>query len=621
MRSYYLRYILFIIPGALLGLSAFVFIRQEAYASAKEIEQIRKAEQASVAQIIRRMSLRAKVGQLFHVGIKGKELSQSSQALLQKYQVGGVILFAYNLSGGKSQIQHLTRQLQQTALNSNSIPFLISTDQEGGRIKRVPGEAALELPSAMAIGQTDNVQYAEEAAFITAYLLRQMGINWVLAPVLDVNNNPHNPVINIRSFGAQTDLVTRMGLAYLKGNRKALSTATLKHFPGHGDTNIDSHLALPRIDKDMAALQKVELRPFQAAIQKGMAEVVMSAHILFTTLDAQHPATLSHKILQKILRQQWNYQGLIMSDAMEMEAIAQNYDPASAARLAFQAGIDIILLTKESQAEQRLKKMYTALLRDFQHQHLSLAALDRAVERQIRLKVRKGLFYFAAQPKASETQVTITANYPILRKHWQNLSQKADTYYTQLQRNYKKLGFNLSTAIARDSITALPTAFQGLASWKDFHRLRFFCVSQYMRKQALRMGIAAKQLRQALPTHVSAADFAAFMRQRPPNEIWVIELLPSMRKAWNHFVRNQKNNVNSTYNTYSTTVHNSAQQQATAPYTIALYSGNPFLHLESLAAQHIILLSYSGGRASQAALVYRLLYPQKMIRAALLPSS
>jgi len=253
--------------------------------------------------------------------------------------VGGVIL----LGGSAAEIALKTQQLQSWA----KIPLLIAADIEEGVGQRFAG--ATWFPPPMAIGaiasQNSSLAqaYATQMGAITAREALAVGINWVLAPVVDVNNNPDNPVINVRSFGDNPAIVSQLASAYIQGAKSYPVLTAAKHFPGHGDTAADSHLDLPVIPHSPARLAEIELPPFQAAIAAGV-DAVMSAHLLIPSWDAEHPATLSSPILTQQLRQNMGFEGLIVTDALVMGAIADRYGANAAPILAVEAGADILLM-------------------------------------------------------------------------------------------------------------------------------------------------------------------------------------------------------------------------------------------------------------------------------------
>ena len=229
-------------------------------------------------------------------------------------------------------------QAQATALGLP--PLLIAIDQEGGIVSRLPAPF-ITTPSSMAQAATDDPAAAQECTRITGRQLRAFGINTNFAPVLDVNCNPANPVIGTRAFGADPHTVTRYGLAALQGYRETGVIATIKHFPGHGDTGVDSHFGLPVAHHDRARLDAVELAPFKAAIAAG-APALMSAHMVFSALD-NLPATLSRAILTELLRSELGFEGVIFTDALNMRAIADRYGATEAAIMAKAAGADVLL--------------------------------------------------------------------------------------------------------------------------------------------------------------------------------------------------------------------------------------------------------------------------------------
>jgi beta-glucosidase len=253
--------------------------------------------------------------------------------------VGGVIL----LGGSAGELSLRIQQLQNWA----TIPLLICADVEEGVGQRFSGATWFPPPMALAaIAQSDlpaAYHYAEQMGAITAQESLAIGLNWLLSPTVDVNNNPDNPVINVRAFGEATQIVSELAIAFMRGAHRHSILTTAKHFPGHGDTAVDSHLELPILGHDRSRLEQIELPPFQAAIQAGV-DAVMSAHLQIPALDTEYPATLSPKILTQELRQHMGFEGLIVTDALVMGAIANRYGTEEAAVLAVEAGADILLM-------------------------------------------------------------------------------------------------------------------------------------------------------------------------------------------------------------------------------------------------------------------------------------
>jgi beta-N-acetylhexosaminidase len=352
-------------------------------------ETIETKIDAMATQIVSNMTLKEKIGQVIHIAIPGKSVTKEIVKEIKKIRPGGIIHFGTNLDTQK-QIKELNLKLQLSQKALKGVPLYISTDQEGGKVIRVK-DGVTQFPGAMAIGQTSNVTYANRVGFITSYQLNQLGINLLFAPSLDINNNPLNPVIHVRSFGSDLETVTKMGLAYEEGARFGGALPVIKHFPGHGDTNIDSHKGLPIIHKSLETLKRLELIPFEKALQNG-AKAVMSAHILYPELDKEFPATLSPVILDKLLRGTLNHKGLIFTDAMEMDAISKNYSKHNVAALALKAGADILLLTSWGKNPEDYQKM---LLKAYKNKELHVNGvniLDVAVKRQIISKIEQGLF-------------------------------------------------------------------------------------------------------------------------------------------------------------------------------------------------------------------------------------
>jgi len=253
--------------------------------------------------------------------------------------VGGVIL----LGGSAAEVALRTQQFQDWA----QVPLLIAADVEEGVGQRFAGATWFPPPMAIAAVYSHNpnlaIHYAEQMAAITTEEAQAIGLNWVLAPLVDVNNNPENPVINVRAFGETVAAVSELATAFIRGAKPYSVLTAAKHFPGHGDTTVDSHLELPVIPHDLERLQQIELPPFEAAIAAGV-DSVMSAHLQIPALDSTYPATLSHRILTQELRQKLGFEGLIVTDALVMGAIANGYGANEAAVLAVEAGADILLM-------------------------------------------------------------------------------------------------------------------------------------------------------------------------------------------------------------------------------------------------------------------------------------
>jgi beta-N-acetylhexosaminidase len=282
------------------------------------------------------------IGQMFMVDFDGPQPSPGVERLIADEGLGGVILFDKNIgTAPPRQIAGLTNALQQIASAAGRPPLLVSADQEGGTVVRLR-VGATHFPSAMAFGAAGSEALAAAAAGITARELRAVGIRMNMAPVLDVNSNPANPIIGLRSYGEDPHLVARLGVAAIRAMQASGVLAAAKHFPGHGDTSQDSHLCLPTVARSLARIEAVELLPFRAAIQAGVG-AIMTAHIVYPALDPERPATLSPAILSGLLRERLGFAGLIVTDSMAMRAITDGLPPGEAAVQAVLAGADIVL--------------------------------------------------------------------------------------------------------------------------------------------------------------------------------------------------------------------------------------------------------------------------------------
>jgi beta-N-acetylhexosaminidase len=273
-------------------------------------------------------------GRVVMVDIAGRQLDAETAAFLRERRIRAVCLFRKNL-GTEAEIRQLTADLRNTMGEGS----LIAIDQEGGSTVR-----ALSLPqapSAMALGAAGDEALAERVGAAVARGLRYLGINWNFAPVLDVNNNPANPVIGARSFGADPFAVARLAGAWMRGATAQGVACCGKHFPGHGDTHMDSHHALPVVDKPVGALEALELVPFRALAP--VAPSIMTAHILYPQIDPEHPATLSRPVLTGLLRECIGYKGVVVTDALMMKAVHERYGHGRAAVMALQAGADMPL--------------------------------------------------------------------------------------------------------------------------------------------------------------------------------------------------------------------------------------------------------------------------------------
>ncbi|MCW7464533.1 glycoside hydrolase family 3 protein [Leptospira levettii] len=395
------------------------------------------------------MSEEELVGQTIHIAIPSKTVDQIALDEIKQTKPGGIILFGKNL-GKKEEILSLTENLQIVAKENGLQPFLISTDQEGGRVFRVQ-DGITHYPGAMAVGQTGKKEWGEIVGFVTSYELRSLGLNFLFAPVLDINNNPLNPVINTRSFGSDVNRVSEVAVAYEKGARAGGCLPVIKHFPGHGDTTVDSHLGLPIINKSLEELEKLELVPFKQSIQGG-AEAVMSAHIVYPKIDPNFPATLSKTILTDVLRKSLQFDGIIITDAMEMHAISKNYEKDRPGVLTILAGANIVLLTSWGETAKKFKAQLMDAYKKGEFRFVDKEGKERdilkeAVQKQIRKKLELGIY---------------DANSILPTVYEENQKQKEFLTTWEKERNdrYTTLSKSLFFAkeINEDSIRAYPKA-------------------------------------------------------------------------------------------------------------------------------------------------------------------
>lgn len=293
--------------------------------------------------IVSTMLLPEKVGQMFMIGWHGQTVTDELCELFRTCHFGGVNLLPRNLADA-FQTAVLTRELQDAARSSGqTLPLWLAADQEGGAILAVR-EGATPFPGNMGLGACRDTALTYQVAQAIAAEASGMGINMNYAPVLDVNSNPRNPIIGVRSFGEDPDCVARLGNAFVRGTMDAGVLPVGKHFPGHGDTLIDSHLGLPVVDSTLETMLGRELIPFRHAIMAGLP-AIMTSHIVFKALDPNCPATLSHSVLTGLLREKMGFGGLVLTDDLEMEAIAGNYAAEEFAVQAILAGADMLLIS------------------------------------------------------------------------------------------------------------------------------------------------------------------------------------------------------------------------------------------------------------------------------------
>jgi beta-N-acetylhexosaminidase len=330
-------------------------------------------------------SIRRDIGQLLIGSLPGTTITPELRSLAREFQLGGVILFSRNIEAPE-QVAELSHDVQSMAAD---VPLWVSVDQEGGRVARLKDPFTVWPPMAV-LGRCGDPALAKRFAAALAAELKAVGITLDYAPVLDIHTNPKNPVIGDRALAEDADAVARLGAAVIQGLQENGVAACGKHFPGHGDTSVDSHLELPLVEHPPDRIRRVEMVPFRAAIQAQVA-FIMTAHILVPSLDEEKPATLSPRVVQAILRDELGYQGVILSDDLEMKAIARTYAVPDAAVQAIIAGCDGLLICSGDVALQAAT--LEALVYAVEQGRIAYKRLDDALARLRRAKER-----FLAQP-------------------------------------------------------------------------------------------------------------------------------------------------------------------------------------------------------------------------------
>jgi len=325
-------------------------------------------------------ALRREIGQLLIAGFDGHQLSPELRSLAREFSLGGVILFARNVAEPE-QVAELAFDASRL---TPDVPCWVSIDQEGGRVARLKTPFT-EWPPMATLGRSGDVRLAERFARALAAELKTVGITLDYAPVLDIHTNPKNPVIGDRALAEKADQVARLGAAIVRTLQHEGIAARGKHFPGHGDTSSDSHLELPLVEHPPERLRDTELVPFRAAIDAGVA-TIMTAHVLVPSLDEKRPASLSRRIVHDLLREELAFDGVILSDDLEMKAIAAEYAVPSAAVLAIQAGCDGVLICSGDHDTQAAA--LEAIVHAVEEARVPIGRIDDALRRQRRAKER-----------------------------------------------------------------------------------------------------------------------------------------------------------------------------------------------------------------------------------------
>lgn len=327
---------------------------------------------------IKSMTLKEKVGQMIGLAFSGDKYSPELKMQVEDIEAGLIIYFKDNCISPK-QIFDLNKEINKKA---KIAPF-IAIDQEGGMVARVT-EGIVQSPGAMAIGATQNKENAYTLAKNMGIELRHLGFNFNFAPVGDVNNNAKNPVINVRSYSERPEIVAEYMSEAVRGYHEAGLMTSVKHFPGHGDTAVDSHIGLPIVDFDKERLDKIELVPFQKVIDLDLPGI-MASHVLYTKYDQKYPTTLSKKIITGLLREEMGFKGLVVTDSLTMSAVFDNFSLEEIVYNGFNSGCDILLLCGARNVEMQ-KEFASIALRLAEEGKIPLTTIDSAVERILKYK-------------------------------------------------------------------------------------------------------------------------------------------------------------------------------------------------------------------------------------------
>ena len=380
----------------------------------------------SIDEIVSEMTTKQKIEQMIMITLRPwtdgettnvTSLNNEQKEFIESHNFGGICLFANNIQG-TSQCVKFTNEIQEAALNSECcIPMIIGADQEGGIIYRLG--TGTPTSGNMSLGATNDPELAYKNAKIIGSEISALGINTNLAPVLDVNNNPNNPTINIRSFSSDPDIVSKMGTQYIKGLQSEGVITTCKHFPGHGDTGTDSHTGLPLIDKSYDELKNLELVPYNEEIVES-TDMIMTAHIQFPQIETETyisklngeevnlPATLSKKMITDVLRTDLGFDGVVMTDSMFMDAIQKNFDLIDSAVLAINADVDIILEPIYIQSGDDLAKMeeyVNNIVEQVENGSISEETIDKSVTRILNVKKERGILDYSATSEENALKI------------------------------------------------------------------------------------------------------------------------------------------------------------------------------------------------------------------------
>jgi beta-N-acetylhexosaminidase len=347
------------------------------------------------------LTLEEKLGQMLIVGFQGREAPPHILDWLREGKIGGIILFARNIES-PVQLEALTRSLRQAAKH----PILVAIDQEGGTVARLR-EGFTESPGAMSLGAADDTQLTKQVSGVLAAEMRAVGVNWNLAPAIDITHNIHNPSVGTRSLGTDPEHVARHAVAQIRGFQEGGVAATAKHFPGKANTPVDPHVELPVIEGRLDQMWGTDLVPFRAACGAGVA-AVMVTHVQFRDMEPTYPSTMSRRIITGLLREKIGFRGLVTTDCMEMKAVTNRYGPGESAVQAAAAGADTILF---SHTREYQEAAYEALLEAAGSGRLPPGRIDGSVRRIAEVKRR-----FAVGPSPTLSVIRSPAHLETVRR-------------------------------------------------------------------------------------------------------------------------------------------------------------------------------------------------------------
>lgn len=334
-------------------------------------------ETDEISEKISKMSLDEKIGQMLMVGIDGTEVDDDFKEFAEEYKFGTVILFGKNITSAE-QLVNLTNSIKSTA---GDIPYIIGMDEEGGLVTRLPDDV-LSMPAALTIAGSEDTEYCYNAGYQIGTQIISFGLHTGFSPVLDIWSNPDNTVIGNRAYGKTSDDVCKYGIADMLGLKATGAIPVAKHFPGHGDTETDSHYGLPLVTKTKEELWQSELLPFKSAIENGVP-MMMAAHILCTELDENYPASMSKNIITDLLRDEMGFEGVVITDDLTMGAISESYSFGDAAVLSINAGCDILSICF---GEDNVKQAVKAIKEAVENGAITEERIDESVRRILKLK-------------------------------------------------------------------------------------------------------------------------------------------------------------------------------------------------------------------------------------------